>query len=157
MVRDRIKRIAMMGMFCLLLPLLAVTCVSAPRPGSGVERLHGTWVSKELIGTYFAWKVEYDADGSALAWIGKEGDPHSNEGRYRIEKTWVDSQGSTWYHVFATWGYVPYNEAAAGPNKWYDLVKISADGFTMDSESSQVDYPSAFGALGSRHGVSHRQ
>ena len=156
MMKDRMKSIVARGMFCLLLPLLAVTCVSAPRSDSGFE-LYGTWVSKEFIGTYFAWKVEYESDGSALAWIGKEGDPHSNEGRYRIEKTWVDSQGSTWYHVFATWGYVPYNEAAASPNKWYGLVKLSADGLTMESESSQVDYPSAFGALGSRHSVSHRQ
>jgi hypothetical protein len=153
----RRTRMVMIGVFFCLFPLLVLTCASAPQTGAGPEKLVGTWMNKEFFGTYFSWKLTYDSQGKALNYRGKEEDPPSEEGRYTIEKRWIDSHGSTWYHIRSKWGYLPYNEAAASANHWYTLAKIGADGSVLEYEESMIDYPSEFGALGGRHFVMNRE
>jgi hypothetical protein len=153
----RRTRMVMIGVLICLFPLLVLTCVGAPQAGAGPEKLIGTWINMEFFGTFFSWKLTYDSLGKALNYKEKEGDPPSEEGRYTIEKRWIDSQGNTWYHIRSKWGYLPYNEAAASGNHWYTLSKISADGSVLEYEESMIDYPSEFGALGGRHFVRHRE
>jgi hypothetical protein len=123
----------------------------------GAEKIQGTWVDRDKVGTYFPFKYIYSDGGVALGYIGQEGNPPAMEGRYRVEKAWVDSKGATWLHVFTTWGYPPYNAAAAEPNHWYALISVSAAGDTMDVETNQIDFPPAFGAMGNTHSVFHRE
>jgi hypothetical protein len=119
--------------------------------------MFGTWVNRELYGTYFSWKLTFDSQGKAWNFRGNEEGPPSEEGRFVIEKKWIDSHGNAWYQIRSQWGYLPYNDAAASANHLDILAKVSADGTVLEYEQSVIDYPSEFGALGGRHFVMYKE
>lgn len=121
----------------------------------GPNKLYGNWVDRELIGQVLAYRYVYHRDGSAQAFTGKESDTPAMEGRYTLEKTWTDEAGYTWYHVSSRWSWLPYDEEAAAGNRWFALYRISPDGLTLETESTQLDFPPAFGAMGSLHRTFH--
>jgi beta-lactamase regulating signal transducer with metallopeptidase domain len=146
-----------LGLFCCLLPLLAITCATSPGAGAGVERLYGSWVNHEYANTYWVYRFDYSPDGSARNFLGKESDTSTQEGRFIIQKKWTDSEGDTWYHVESRWNFGSYNQASANGNKWYDVIRINGRGDTMEIESNQIDFTPEFGAMSNFHYTYYRQ
>ena len=149
--------VALLFGICLLVPLFVIACASASGTASRSELLFGTWLNKEYVNSYWVCKFIYQPDGKSFEWgDGTLPDqPNNMEGRFSIEKKWLDSQGNTWYRIAGKDSIVPYSEAKA--MKDYGLIKISSAGKVLDGEWSAVDFPSQFGALGNYHFVYNRE
>jgi hypothetical protein len=144
-------------MLCLLVLPLVLACTSTSTAPGKDELLFGTWVDKELIGSQLVCKFVYQPDGKSFTW----GDgrlpeqPNNFEGRFTIQKKWLDSRGNTWYRVAGAGCLVPYMDSKT--SKDYGLVEVHSDGKTLEGEWSTEDFPSEFGALGNYHYVYHRE
>jgi hypothetical protein len=174
MVRERIRSILDLGsrgnakvmraagtiglaVFCCLLPLLAITCASAPSTGAGVEKLHGKWMNKEYFGSYWTHTFVMYPGGKEIWFTRTDLDSPTGEGRFSIDKAWVDAEGNGWWHI--TWkdSYMPYNEDVANATKSYSLVKLTPAGDSMEIETSAMTWPEKFGSLGSHHFMYYKQ
>jgi hypothetical protein len=142
---------------CLLAVPLVIGCASSPAARGGAEPLFGTWVDQELMGSQLEYKFIYQSDGKSFGWNSgtPPEQPNNSEGRFTIEKKWIDSQGNTWYRVAGASCLVPYMESKV--IKEYGLVKVHSDGMILEGEWSTVDFPSEFGALGNYHYIYHRE
>ncbi len=142
---------------CLLVLPLVMACTSTSMAPSKDELLFGTWVNKELIGSQLVCKFVYQPNGRSISWADGRlpEQPNNYEGRFTINKKWLDSQGNTWYRVAGAACIVPYMDSKT--TKEYGLVKVHSDGKTLEGEWSTVDFPSEFGARGSYHYVYRRE
>lgn len=149
--------VALLLSLCLLVPLLVIACASASGTASRSELLFGTWVNKEYVNSMWLCKFTLQPDGKMFEWADgiSPDQPNNLEGRFTIEKKWLDSRGNTWYRIAGKGSFVPYSDAKA--EKHYSLIKISSAGKVLDDEWSTVDFPSQFGALGSHHFVCNRE
>ena len=87
---------------------------------------------------------------------GKPSDqPNNYEGRFAIEKKWVDSEGNIWYRSAEKVCIAPYSEAKA--IREYGLIKVHVAGNVLEGEWSTVDFPSEFRALGNKHYIYYRE
>jgi beta-lactamase regulating signal transducer with metallopeptidase domain len=152
----RLAGMVPVAVFCSLLTLLAVTCASVPRTGAGVEKLHGKWMNKEYFGSYWTHTFVMYPGGREIWFTRTDLDSPTGEGRFAIDKAWVDAEGNGWYNI--TWrdSYMPYNEDVANASKSYSLVKLTPAGDFMEIESSAMTWPEKFGSLGSHHYVYYK-
>jgi len=136
---------------------LAVTIVIFAVIGCAREPLHATWTNKDYEHSYWTWRFTYKPDGSSEGWsTGRPlAQPANDEGRYRIEKKWSDSEGNAWYRIAGKGCIAPYSDLKA--TKDYGLVKIHASGKVLEGEWSSVDFPTGFGALGNKHFTFYRE
>jgi hypothetical protein len=141
---------------CILFALM-IGCASTPRVGKGQEPIFGTWVNNEYKSGYWIWRFIYQPNGQSLTWSnGQPADqPNNYEGRFTIDKKWVDSEGNTWYRWAEKGCLAPYSEEKA--NMDYGLIKVRVEGNVLEGEWSTVDSPSEFGARGSQHFIFYRQ
>jgi hypothetical protein len=146
-----------LAIFLPILLALTMSCAQMPQGGNGREPMFGTWANKEYMSSYWVWKFVYQPDGRALNWHnGKPSDqPNNGEGRFTIERKWVDSEGNTWYRIAEEVCIAPYSEAKA--RREYALIKIRVTGNVLEGEWSTLDFPAEFGAFGSKHFVFYRQ
>jgi beta-lactamase regulating signal transducer with metallopeptidase domain len=151
----RTAGLAVIGFFCCLLPLMAVTLTGAP--AAGTERLVGTWSNTRYFGTY--WTHSYTMGrGGKMTWNDFSNDEvPTGEARYLIDRQWEDSQGAAWYFLTAKSSYLPYNEEVAAATISYSLVRVDPSGDRMDMETSLMSWPQEFGALGNFHYVYFRE
>jgi hypothetical protein len=125
---------------------LMIGCSSIPTAEKGRDPLYGTWENEEYSSGYWVWRFIYQPDGLTTSWDnGKPADePNTYEGRFTIDKRWIDSKGNTWYRMAERVCIVPYSEDKT--RREYGLIKVSADGNILESEWSTVDFPPEFGA-----------
>jgi len=147
--------LVVVGFFCCLLPMLAVTCATAP--GAGAERLHGAWTNTEYFGTYWTHTFVIYPDERWTWYDRTDTDSPTGESRYVIDRKWTDPQGNRWYWLTARSSYAPYNEEVARATLSYLLAKIDPQGDRLEIETSLMTWPESFGALGNFHYVYYRK
>lgn len=140
---------------CCLLPILIAACVSGPAAG-GPDKLHGRWTNQDYVGTYWTHTFTWYPDGRSIWFEGNDIDRPTGEGRFDIDRRWVDREGYTWYRLVERGSYDTYNEEVARANKGYTLVRINPDGNVAEMEGNPANWPSEFGALGGYHFVYYR-
>jgi beta-lactamase regulating signal transducer with metallopeptidase domain len=145
----------LVGAFCCLLPLFALTCAGAPR--AGLEPLLGTWTNAEYFGTYWTHTFAFNPDGRETWYEDTAADSPTGEARFVIETRRVDADGAAWYRVSQKCSYVPYNEEVARATWQYSLLKLDPGGDRLEVETSQMRWPESFGDLGSHHYVYYRK
>jgi hypothetical protein len=131
----------------LISPLLTLMmgCSSIPTAHNGKDPLYGTWVNEEYSSSYWVWRFIYQPDGLTISWDnGKPADqPNTYEGRFTIDKEWIDAKGGTWYRMAERVCIVPYSEDKI--RREYGLIRVSVEGNVLESEWSTVDFPPEFG------------
>jgi hypothetical protein len=151
-----LRRVPVVIFMCILFALM-IGCASTPIAGKDQEPIFGTWANNEYMSGYWVWRFIYQPNGQVLTWSnGKLADqPNNYEGRFTIDKKWVDSEGNTWYRSAEKVCIAPYSEGKA--IKEYGLIKVRVAGSVLEGEWSTVDFPKEFGALGNQHFLFYRQ
>lgn len=126
------------------------TCASISMTSSSKEPAFGIWINKDYVNSYQVWRFVYYPSGKTEAWEdGRTSEqPNNYEGHFAIEKKWIDSGGNVWYRI---------SEKVPKVNRRYGLVEVLASGNILEGEWSSADFPQAWGALGGKHYIYHRE
>jgi len=92
------------------------------------------WINPAYYKSEFFTGIKIMNKNGTWEWYDNEtSESPTWEGRYEIEKSWVDKDGNVWLHVI-------FDEGDAFPKK-YALVKISDDGNTLELVYDYKSYP----------------
>jgi hypothetical protein len=142
---------------CFLLPLLALGCATGAVVVKADDPLFGTWINEEYGGVSKSspQKCVIFSAGRELDYKTMSDAQPEWEGRFTIEKAWVDEEGNHWYKTRWTGNYFPYRIEESW--KGFGLTRINNSGTIMESVSAEAGYPEELSVLGGAYGIYYRQ
>jgi len=129
------------SMWCFACALIALTfflllsCAATPQ-----RPFTGSWVNESAGQRNY--RYVYGADGKIQGFGSPDSKAPEMEGRYVVEKSQIDSVGSSWFWIKERWSGAPFSDAS--PSVWYVLVKVAKDGTTFEQDASLGHYPDGF-------------
>lgn len=132
--------------------------IAAPAPVlKADDPLLGTWVNEEYggVSNMRSQKLVIFAEGRELDYRNIPDTEPEFEGRFTLERTWVDEEGSHWYKMRYRANYYPYRETESWGG--YALTRVNAEGAVLEGVNAGAGYPEQMSVIGGDYGVYYRQ